>query len=239
MTSRGRFRGARSRQAPRPRTPPPARGGTITRITPQQQDPNRINIDLDGEFAFGVGIELAAAEQLEVGIDLTEERVSAILARDQIGKATERAVGLLARRPRSVQEIRQRLRQKGFDPAAIDAAIEKLEGWRYVDDEQFARYWVENREAHKPRGRRLLEQELRQKGVDRELIQTTIEEADLDERATALEVGRAKLRSYSGLDPLTVRRRLSSYLQRRGYDFATVRATVDQLIGEDADAGEM
>ncbi|MGH2561379.1 MAG: regulatory protein RecX [Thermomicrobiales bacterium] len=209
--------------------------GRITRIAVQERDPNRLNVDLDGAFAFGVSREIAADERLEVGLDLPAGRVAAIVARDQVGKATDRAISLLARRPRSTREIRDRLRQKGFEAPAIDAAVEKLEGWNYVDDAEFARYWVENRETHKPRGRRLLEQELRTKGVDREVIRDAIDDAELDERTSALEVGRAKLRSYAGLEPVVARRRLGSYLARRGYDYGTVRATVDRLIGDQDD----
>jgi regulatory protein len=215
-----------------------SRSGRITRIAPQERDPDRLNVDLDGTFAFGVSREIAVRERLDVGDELSGERVATILAQDQVGKATDRAVNLLARRPRSVREIRDRLRQKGFESGTIDAAVEKLEGWSYVDDAQFARYWVENRETHKPRGRRLLEQELRTKGVDRETIREAIDEAELDEHASALDVGRAKLRTYSGLDPIVARRKLSSYLARRGYDFGTVRTTVDRLLGEGEDVDE-
>ncbi|MGH2531298.1 MAG: regulatory protein RecX [Thermomicrobiales bacterium] len=210
-------------------------GGRITRIAAQERDANRLNVDLDGVFAFGVSREIAAEERLEVGMELPAERVAAIIAHDQIGKATDRAINLLARRPRSTREIRDRLRQKGFEPPTIDAAVEKLEGWNYVDDAEFARYWVENRESHKPRGRRLLEQELRTKGVERDVIRDAIDDAGLDERASALEVGRAKLRTYAGLEPLVARRRLGSFLARRGYDYGTVRTTVDQLLGEQED----
>jgi regulatory protein len=195
-------------------------------------------VEIDGEFAFGVGVELAESAGLAVGMALTVEQATELIARDQIGKAIEAAIRLLTRRPRSEREIRQRLRQKGFDLPAIDAAVERLEGWRYLDDADFARYWVDNRESHKPRGRRLLEQELRQKGIDRELISETIDAAELDEHAAALELGRAKLRTYSGLDTVTIRRRLGSYLARRGYDFSVVRTTLDQLLGEDDGADE-
>src|SRR5262245_43771008 len=162
--------------------------GTITKITAQERNPNRVNVYLDGEFAFGIGLDAAASQQLDVGLELTKSRVDEIKVADEIGRATESALGLLARRPRSVREIRDRLRQKGYGPATIDRAIEKLEGWNYVDDNEFARYWVENRSTHKPRGHRLLEQELRQKGVDRELVKEAIAEAEIDEEGAALEL---------------------------------------------------
>ncbi len=204
----------------------------MTAITPQERDPERVNVFLDGVFAFGLGLELALTERLAVGDELDEARVGALKAADEVGKATSAALNLLARRPRSQREVRDRLRQKGYDPSTIDAAVAKLEGWRYVDDADFARYWVENRAAHKPRGRRLLEQELRQKGVEWEIVRETLDGAELDERMAALDLGRAKLRSYAGLEPPIVRRRLASFLARRGYGFDVVKPVLEQLLGE-------
>lgn len=211
-------------------------GGRITRIAPQERDLERVNVFLDGAFAFGLGAELALREGLAVGDELSAARVAALRAADEVGKATNAGLGLLARRPRSEREVRDRLRQKGYGPEAIAAAIAKLEGWRYLDDASFARFWVENREAHKPRGRRLLEQELRHKGVERAVVQETIAAAELDEAGAALELGRVKLRSYAGLEPVVVRRRLGSYLARRGYGFDVVRPVLERLLGEQEDA---
>lgn len=204
----------------------------MTAITPQERDPERVNIFLDGVFAFGLGLDLALTEGLAVGTELDEDRVGALKAADEVGKATTAALNLLARRPRSVREVRDRLHQKGYDPSTIDAAVTKLEGWRYVDDTDFARYWVENRTTHKPRGRRLLEQELRQKGIERELVRETLDEAALDEHTAALDLGRAKLRSYAGLEPPVARRRLASFLARRGYGFDVAKPVLEQLLGE-------
>ncbi len=207
----------------------------ISAIEPQERDPERVNVFVDGAFALGMRASLAQQEGLAVGEELTAERVAALKALDEVGKATDAALGLLARRPRSTHEIRDQLRRKGFVQETIDAAVAKLEGWNYVDDEAFARYWVDNREANKPRGRRLLEQELRQKGVERELIQQTIEETGLDETATALDLGRTKLRTYAGVEPAVARRRLGGFLVRRGYGYDVVKPVLDRLFGEDRD----
>ncbi|MDP9366110.1 MAG: RecX family transcriptional regulator [Chloroflexota bacterium] len=213
----------------------PAVGGRITDLSSQVRDPERINVFLDGSFAFGLDRELALREGLRIGDELDAARVAALRAADDVAKATTNALGLLARRPRSEREVRDRLRQKGYAPEAIDAAIAKLEGWRYLDDADFARYWVENREAHQPRGRRLLEQELRQKGVDREVVRDAIAAAELDEQAAALEIARKKQRSYAGEEPAVVRRRLGSFLARRGYGWDVVRPVLDRLLGEGDD----
>jgi regulatory protein len=213
-------------------TDPTAPGKRITAIRQQQRDPERVNVFLDGAFAFGLPLIVVAEESLKVGDFLSSAQIVHLEALDEQAKAVGSALNLLARRPRSEREVRARLRQKGYPPETIDLAITKLEGWRYVDDEAFARYWVENREANKPRGRRLLEQELRLKGVDRETIRETIADADLDERQAALELGRTKLRSYRNLEPAVAQRRLGSFLARRGYGYDVVKPVLAELFGD-------
>jgi regulatory protein len=217
---------------PRPARDAPT-SGTITRIVAQEHNPNRVSVYLDGEFAFGIGLDAAANARLDTGQTLSVDQVNELKVADEIGRATEAALRLLASRPRSVREIITRLRQKGFEQVTIDRAIERLEGWNYVDDAEFARFWVENRAAHKPRGRRLLEQELRTKGVDREVVKEAIAEIEIDEESTALELARAKLLSYRNDDPQVARRKLVGYLQRRGYDYDAIKPTIDTLFGED------
>jgi len=223
----------------RPRTPAQSDpstpvSGTITAISAQARDPERVNVFVDGRFAFGMTRLLAAEQGLAVGEELSAERVATLRALDDQQRALEAAFRLLTRRPRSEREIRDRLERHGFAPPVIDAVIAKLEAWRYVDDEEFARYWVEQREANRPRGRRLLEQELWQKGIDREIVRATLDEANLDETAAALELARAKLPSYRRLEPAVARRRLGAFLQRKGFSYETVRTVLRELgeIGE-------
>lgn len=210
--------------------------GTVTAIKPQVRDPERVNVFIDEQFAFGMGSQVSLDMGLRVGENVDAARIAALRAADDIGKATNAALNLLAMRPRSIREIRDRLRQKDYAPAAIDAAIEKLEGWNYVDDADFARFWVENRVTHRPRGRRLLAQELWQKGIDRETATEAIEESDLDEHQAALDIARSKMRSYAGLERAVVYRRLGGLLGRRGFGYDVVKPVLDEVLAE-AEAG--
>jgi len=198
----------------------------------QVRDPERVSVFIDRKFSFGISLEIALSEGVRVGEELDTDRVKALVARDEVGRATGSALNLLARRPRSSQEVRSRLKQKGFAEPAVEEALQRLEGWNYVDDADFARYWVENREANRPRGRRLLEQELRHKGVDREVARSAIDAAEPDEFADALELANGKLRSYSGLDPQVARRRLAGFLGRRGYGFDVIGPVLQRVSGE-------
>ncbi len=213
------------------------RAGRVTDLAPQVRDAERISVSLDGVFAFGLPADVAAREGVAIGVDLDEAQVAALLALDDVARATSAALAFLSYRPRSEREVRDRLRQKGFAPEAVEAAVARLEGWRYLDDEDFARRWVENRAAHQPRGRRLLEQELRRKGIDRETARGVLDETEIDESAAALELARDKLRAYAGDDPTTARRKLGAFLARRGFGYDVVRPVVERLLG-DADGSE-
>ena len=104
----------------------------------------------------------------------------------------------LGYRPRSEKEVRDRLRRGGYEQDAIEHAIARLHEWRYLDDADFARRWVENRTTHRPRGRRLLQQELRHKGIDGEIARDAIDDAELDETGAAEALARRRLPSYAG-----------------------------------------
>lgn len=211
------------------------RTGRITRLAPTRRDPNRVSVDLDGSFAFALPADLVTSKHLEVGDVLDSSRVTQLLADDERARATDAALTFLSYRARSEREVRDRLRRGRYSQEAIDHAISRLRDWRYLDDEDFARRWVENRSAHRPRGRRLLQQELRQKGIDSETVRDVIDESDLDEVAAATALARQRVPSYRGQDPLTVRRRIGGYLARRGYGFDVVRTALNTALGETDD----
>lgn len=219
--------------APPESTPQPPGAGQITALRPTRRDPNRISVDLDGAFAFALPAQLVTHERLEIGDVLDEARVATLLAADEAARAIESALVFLGYRPRSEREVRDRLRRGGYGQEAIDQAIARLHDWRYLDDEDFARRWVENRAMHRPRGKRLLQQELRTKGIDRETAREVIDEAALDEEGDAEQLARRRLPSYAGDDPAAIRRRLGAYLARRGYGYDVIRAALERVLGED------
>jgi len=225
----------RRKQRDEDMTAPDLSGGMITALKGQVRDPERVSVFIDDHFAFGIAASTAVKEGLRIGDQVDAARVAELVTMDEVGRATSAALNLLARRPRSTREITDRLHRKGFAPPAIDAAVVRLEGWNYLDDADFARYWVENREANRPRGRRLLEQELHHKGVDRELARAAVEAAAPNEHDAALAMARSKVRSYSGLDPMVARRRLTGFLGRRGYGFDVIVPVIDRVFDEASD----
>jgi regulatory protein len=199
-------------------TPPAAPlSGTITAIETQARDPERVNVFLDGRFAFGLNARVVADAALRPGDTLSARRVAGLLQRDDVQQALLQAFGYLSYRPRTAHELRRYLAQKGRPPETIDSVLARLAEYHYVDDEVFALNWVETRQRFRPRGARLLRAELAQKGVERETIDQAIADAGADERALALDVAQAKVGSLKAADYQEFGRRLGGFLMRRGF----------------------
>ena len=205
------------------------RPGTITDITPQRRDESRVNIYIDGKFSFGLHIDIQIDHYLKKGDVLDEERIARLLKEDETKKAIASALNLIAYRARAAGELSTKLRERGFAPEAIESAIARMTELGYLDDREFADRWVESRQTYRPRSVRMLKQELRQKGVDREIIETTMEEAEIDEFSDARALAEKRVASLQDLEPAIRDRRLSGYLARRGYGFDVIRRVLDAL----------
>ncbi len=238
MEARKPRQARRTSGQPAKREPRPLAAGTVTKVTPTQRDPERVSIFIDGEFAFALPDIIVATRGLKRGVELTLEQVRELAGIAEGEKATAAALNFVSYRPRSEREVRNRLRRKAYEPEAIDYAIEKMRGWRYLDDTAFAEFWVGSRAEHSPRGKRALQSELRAKGVEREVVERVLEDTDLDEGNAALEIARKRLRSLSSYDAETQRRRLSAFLARRGYGWDVVKPVLAELFSGDADDEE-
>jgi regulatory protein len=151
------------------------------------------------------------------------------------GDAYEVAVRYLAGRPHTVAEIHRHLRSKKVDAETIDHAIDRLRAQRYVDDEAFARWWVEQRERFKPRGQRALRTELAQKGVSRDVVDIVLGErtpdADVEQARRALS---RPLTRWADMPDAEKRRKIHTYLAARGFDYDTIdEVTRREVIEED------
>jgi regulatory protein len=152
--------------------------------------------------------------------------------------AMEIAARFLATRPRSRREVERRLQRAGAEDAVIAAALDRLEQLGYVDDAAFVRWWAEQRDRHSPRGRRMVEAELRQRGIGREAIEGLRESWDDPERAPgdehlpgsdqqrAMVALRRHLRGRAVPDDSRALQRLGMFLVRRGFDPETVRVAI-------------
>jgi regulatory protein len=206
----------------------------ITAIQVQKRNPNRVNIHLDGEYAFGLTRIVAA--WLQVGQTLDDEKIAKLQAEEARERAMQQALLFLSYRARSEKEIRQNLSKHEIPEAIIEETLERLRQNGFANDKQFANAWVENRSTFRPRGRRALTLELRQKGIDDSTIESALE--DIDEEALAYEAGLKKARKLRVAEWSDFRKKTSDFLARRGFSYSVIAPIVSRLWNEIHAEGE-
>jgi len=201
----------------------------ITALKVQKRNPNRVNVYLDGEFAFGVSRIVAA--WLKVGQGLGEAKIESLQKEDAQEVAFQNALKVISYRPRSIHEVQKKLKENGFDETVIQSVIERLGEIGLVEDKSFADAWIENRTVFRPRSRKLMALELRQKGVSDEVIQNALADA-VDDETLAYQSAVQYARRLKNLEWQEFRKKLSAYLMRRGFSFEIVGGLVRRVWDE-------
>ncbi len=202
---------------------------TITALSVQKRNKERVSVFLDGEYAFSLGLNAALA--LKRGQALSQADIEDLQREDEGLRAYNNALRFLGYRPRSRLEIERYLRQKEYEAEAIDAAMARLVDNHYIDDEAFARAWLSHRERLRPRGARGIAHELRQKGVEREIIDQVL--AELDEDVSAWTAVEGKLDRWRNLDDAAFRKKVTGFLSRRGFGYDAIRKVCQKALEVD------
>ncbi|NMC12885.1 MAG: hypothetical protein GYA34_08380 [Chloroflexi bacterium] len=200
----------------------------ITALKVQSKNRNRINVFLDGQFAFGLSRIVAA--WLKVGQELTDEKITSLLADDELESAYQRALNFISIRDRSSAEIRQFLSKHNTPHHLIDETLKRMKGNHLLDDINFAQTWIENRSEFKPRSRRALSLELHHKGIPQEIIEQSLER--IDEEELALRAAQKFARKYSHLDWIEFRKKMLGLLARRGFTYELSSRVISQVWKE-------
>jgi regulatory protein len=205
---------------------------TITRIEPQKRRPNRRNVFIDGELAFGCNVNVVARFRLRQGMAIDGSLRRRIEDGEVRQEAFDEAMKLIRRRMHSEREVRLKLAGREYGSRVIEAVVANLKRLGYVNDEKFAAQRAAGSARVKKLGRARAVQELRKAGIAPALAERSAREVykEVDSRQSALELARTRARSMSRLDRVTARRRLAGFLQRRGFDYETVQYAVQQAL---------
>jgi regulatory protein len=205
----------------------------ITALEPQTNNPERINLYVDGRFLLGVNAAIVLQLGLRLEQELSPSQLELLQSEEAEQRAVDRALNYLSYRPRSREEVRRYLRRKETPPEIIEVALARLDRLDFVNDRTFAGFWIESREQFSPRGARALKNELRMKGVERDVVDEMVNDEQDEERA--LRAGRKKAMARvnaPNIDYATFRNRLGSFLQRRGFGYQIATKTVRVLWKE-------
>jgi len=200
----------------------------VTALKVQKRNRERVNVYLDGEFAFGLARITAA--WLYVGQELDDAKITQLIAEDARETAYQKALRFLNYRERSEAEIRKYLVGRAVPLEIIEDTIKRLHQSGLLDNRRFVKNWVANRSEFRPRGRRALAYELRQKGIAAEEIHAALD--DLDEEELAMRAARKQARKYKNLVFPEFRRKMYGFLSRRGFNYDTSSAVIHRIWEE-------
>ncbi|MDO9546939.1 MAG: RecX family transcriptional regulator [Pelolinea sp.] len=199
---------------------------TITNLETQKNDPNRINVYLDDEFAFGISRFVGVS--LKQGEKINESVIANLLDKDSKEKALQRALRFINYRPRTIYEVKEKLGELGFEEDVVESVLDELIEKRYLNDREFAENWVASRCQSKPRSHKMFHYELKKKSIPEPVIQAALESIPDDEEL-ALQLGKKYLRRFVNLDENDFSKKMTGILARRAFPFSIVKTAIIEL----------
>jgi regulatory protein len=200
----------------------------ISALSVQKRNPQRVNVYLDGEFAFGLARIVAA--WLHVGQEINDEKIAQLKGEDEFEVAYQRALRQIEYRQRTESEIRKNLSRNEVSEVLQDAVVARLKESRLLDDASFTQSWVENRSELRPRSRRALAFELHQRGVDQSLIDESLEQ--INDNDLAYQAAQRRVSRFKDLEWPDFRLKMYRFLAQRGFDYESSREAIERVWQE-------
>lgn len=194
----------------------------ITKIEIQKKKPNRRSIYIDGKYAFEVNVETLLQFNLVENDSITQKKADEIQKAEEKRACKESALNLLSYRMRTEKEMNKRLKEKKYNEEVIEEVIEELKRINLINDLEFAQAWI--RERGNSYGKFKLRNELCEKGVPEDIIDTVLSDASIDESDIARNLAQKWLKSHKTLSPDVLKRRLAGFLLRRGISYDTINS---------------
>ena len=212
----------------------------VTSVEPQRKRKDRLNIFLNGSYAFSLDTGTVLKNNIKKGRELSQKEIELLLRENETSKLINLSLNYLSYRPRSQKEITDYLAKKiaqfeniKFNQAKeselIEECIRKLTKYKYIDDVEFAKWWAESRSRSNPKGTRLIKLELLRKGIARDIIDEILEK-NLNQKELALKAIQKKLKIWKNLPSVEFKNKAYRYLASRGFDYDQINETVAQLI---------
>jgi len=203
----------------------------ITKIEIQKGRPRRRTLYVDGKFFAGVDGEVVERLGLEEDQEIEGGSLAEILQQEEIRRAKEYGLNLLSYRMRSVEEMRMRLTEKGFNGEVVDSVIGDLKRVELLDDQKFAMAWMRSQMETNPKGSYGLKMELGEKKVPEEIVQEVLKvySKEYDEREVAITLARKRMKAFGKEKEEVIQSRLADFLSRRGFSYEIIREVVHQV----------
>ncbi len=203
----------------------------ITKIE-QQKNKSRVNIFVDGTFFCGLNKETAVIFRLKEGKEVVEEKLKQAIFESEVKSAFEKGLDLISRQMQTKKVLTDKLINKGFSQEVITAATKKLEEYKYIDDELYAKQYIAQ---NTKRSKRNIKEKLQLKGVSKEIIIKNLEENRCEDE---LEVCLYHAQKYAKNKKISEQKDIQKFyasLARKGFDFSTIKKAVKAVLNKDLD----
>ena len=192
----------------------------------QQKNKSRVNVYLDDKFGFGIDLDNFVLLHLKIDQELTEREVAEIVKKAEFQKTLDKLLRFAMIRPRSEKEVDDYFRRKQVHESMHEKLIGKLRHLELLDDAKFAKWWVEQRQSFRPKPKRILNNELRIKGIKKEVIDQVLGEEVVDEEKMARELIEKKAYKWQSLSAREARQKMSQYLAGKGFSWDVIEKVV-------------
>ncbi len=201
---------------------------TITAIIAQKKDAKRCNIYLDGAYFCGMELITVISNRLKVGMQIEESALENMQAESETQRATDKAFNYIGGSLKTEKQLRTYLSGKGYMPAVVDNVVEKIKGYGYIDDKEYAAAYVESYSKNK--GKRLILKELNSKGVSSSAAEEAIENVE-NELDSAIRIAQKYLKNKEPC--IENKQKCYRRLLSKGFDFDTAKEAVEKVLGDE------
>lgn len=204
---------------------------TITSIK-QQKNKNRVNVYLDDVFGFGIDLDNFALLNLRVNAELSQDEIEKIVKKAEFQKTLEKLYRFAMVRPRSQKEVKDYFKRKEVHESIQEELIDKLKHLDLLDDLKFAKWWIDQRIQFKKKSKRIIIQELRQKGINQNDIDDAFGDTVIDEEKMARELLAKKIYKWKDLEPREQKQKMSQYLAGKGFSWDVIEKVTEIFMLE-------
>lgn len=204
--------------------------GIITKIESQKKRDDRVNIYVDEKFFMAIYKELVFTFNLKKGQEIDPNNLKNILDNEMYMKAKNKALSILSKASQSEKQIRQKL-SSDYEENTIEKVIEFLQKYKFVDDEDLASRIVNTNVNLNKYGKNKIKQNLYNKGIDKNIIESAIDEIDIDkEFENALYLGKKRYDRLKNEDPRKAYQKIGNHLAYKGFNYDIIKKVLNKLF---------
>lgn len=206
----------------------------VTKIETQKRNKEKVNIYVDNKYLFSLTLNGLLASHLKEGSEITDSQIEELKIEDEPKLAFQHALNIISYSMKTEFELVKKLREKEFSEPAIEQAVQKLKGYKYIDDDIYVTMYIKTKAIPNNWGEQKIISKLLQKGVDINLIKQKIEELySYDEKKNAITKVAEKYVEKLPIDEdiLKKKQKLYRYLAGKGYSYELISFTVSSILG--------